>query len=68
MRKTNPLVIPRNHKVEEALNAASENDNLKPMHNLLEALKKPYEERSEIDAYQLPPTPSEYVYQTFCGT
>ncbi len=68
MRNTNPLIIPRNHKVEEVLHAASNKGDLMPMYNLLEVLQKPYEERSEIIAYQYPPTPSEQVYQTFCGT
>ena len=68
MRSTNPLIIPRNHKVEEALDAASINGDLVPMHNLLEVLKTPYDNKSEITAYQNPPAPSEHVYQTFCGT
>ena len=68
MRATNPLIIPRNHKVEEALVAASINDDLVPMYNLLEVLKRPYDGRSEITAYQSPPAPSKHVYQTFCGT
>ena len=41
MRSVNPLVIPRNHKVEEALEAAN-NDDLNPMKNLLKVLEKPY--------------------------
>ena len=68
MRTTNPLIIPRNHKVEEVLEAASIDGDLVPMNNLLAALKKPYDDRSEIIDYQSPPTPSEHVYQTFCGT
>ena len=68
MRNTNPLIIPRNHKVEEVLDAASIKGDLVPMHNLLEVLKKPYDYQSEISAYQNPPLDSERVYQTFCGT
>ena len=68
MRTTNPLIIPRNHKVEEALDAASINGDLIPMHDLLEVLKDPYDDRSEIISYQSPPAPSETKYQTFCGT
>ena len=41
MKSVNPLVIPRNHKVEEALNAANQND-LKPFLKLLEILDNPY--------------------------
>ena len=68
MRTTNPRIIPRNHKVEEALGAASIDGDLVPMYNLLEVLKTPYEDRPEITAYQSPPAPSEHAYQTFCGT
>jgi len=66
MRSTNPLVIPRNHKVEDALDAANNND-LVPLHNLLQVLKKPYE-RPEKKEYQLIPLPSNKEYKTFCGT
>ena len=68
MRTTNPLIIPRNHKVEEALDAASINDNLVPMYNLLEVLKNPYTNQPEIAAYQNSPKPGGQVYKTFCGT
>ena len=68
MRITNPLIIPRNHKVEEALNAASINNDLVPMNNLLRYLKKPYNKQSGITDYQSPPEPSEQIYKTFCGT
>ncbi len=68
MRTTNPLIIPRNHKVEEALDAASINGDLVPMYNLLKVLNKPYHNKSEITAYKNPPPPSEHKYQTFCGT
>jgi len=67
MRITNPLVIPRNHKVEETLDAAN-NDDLIPLHNLLKVLKKPYDNNSEITKYQSPPPPSGKIYKTFCGT
>ena len=68
MRITNPLIIPRNHKVEEALNAASINNDLVPMNNLLRYLKKPYNKQSGFTDYQSPPEPSEQIYKTFCGT
>ena len=65
MKKNNPIVIPRNHKVEEALEAANDND-LKPMYDLLSILKKPYTKQTNIETYQ---TPSKnQKYQTFCGT
>ena len=65
MKKNNPIVIPRNHKVEEALEAANNNE-LKPMNNLLSILKKPYAKQSNIDDFQVPS--NNQNYQTFCGT
>jgi len=67
MRSTNPFVIPRNHKVEEALNAAN-NDDLNPMLKLLKVLEKPYENHKDIIDYQSPAPASDEKYQTFCGT
>ena len=67
MHSANPLVIPRNHKVEEALEAAN-NDDLNPMKNLLKVLEKPYESQEGINEYQSPAPPSDQKYQTFCGT
>ena len=66
MRSVNPLVIPRNHKVEEALNEANKG-NLKFINQLLEILNKPYNEQKNIFNYQIPSQSSEQ-YQTFCGT
>jgi len=67
MRANNPAVIPRNHKVEQVLDAAT-NGNLKPLKNLLAALQEPYKNRSDLKPYQSPPEPEDRVYQTFCGT
>ena len=67
MKSTNPAVIPRNHKVEEALEEAN-SGNLGPCHDLLAALLEPYEDRESLRPYQSPAEPTEYVYQTFCGT
>ncbi len=66
MNSTNPLVIPRNHKVEEAIDAA-EQDNLEPTIQLLEILKKPYSFQKNTSTYQIPII-SNKKYQTFCGT
>ena len=66
MRSANPLVIPRNHKVEEALNEANL-DNLEPINKLLNILKEPYIEKKNIIEYQIP-SESTDNYQTFCGT
>ena len=68
MKKNNPVVIPRNHRVEEALKAANTKGDLGPVHSLLDVLKKPYIKRSDITNYQLPPEPSKQAYKTFCGT
>ena len=67
MRSVNPTVIPRNHKVEEALQASEKGD-LVPFHNLLSALDKPYEDGEDLLPYQVPPKLGEKVLQTFCGT
>ena len=67
MNSKNPQIIPRNHKVEEALNAANIND-LNPLNNLLELLKYPYKENPKNSPYQEPPTLEQCVKETFCGT
>ena len=66
MRSANPIVIPRNHKVEEVLEAAEKN-NFKPITRLVEILKDPYSQQKNIINYQIPSN-SEKKYQTFCGT
>jgi len=68
MRANNPAIIPRNHKVEEALHEAEEQSGLSALNSLLEAISKPYEEKSKYDDYRKPPKPEERVTQTFCGT
>jgi uncharacterized protein YdiU (UPF0061 family) len=67
MRPVNPAVIPRNHRVEEALSAAEDRDDMAPMHRLLTALASPYEARAELAEYREPPA-DECGYRTFCGT
>ena len=67
MRKNNPIVVPRNHKVEEALTFA-EKGNLQKIKHLLRVLNKPYEDQENISEYQLPAPSSNKKYQTFCGT
>ena len=66
MRSVNPSVIPRNHKVEEVLDAAN-NSNFKPVIQLIEVLKNPYNKKKGVFEYQVPSTLKE-KYQTFCGT
>jgi uncharacterized protein YdiU (UPF0061 family) len=67
MRSVNPAVIPRNHRIEEAIAAAMQGD-MSLFEKLLQALEKPFEDRSEFAEYALPPQPDERVMQTFCGT
>ena len=66
MKKNNPLVIPRNHRVEEVLKSA-ENGDLKPFIKFLNVLIEPYNEHNDVSNYQ---SLSGYKenYQTFCGT
>jgi len=66
MRSVNPIVIPRNHKVEEVLNEAN-NNNTEPLKRFLEILNNPYSEQKNIRDFQLPSSSKE-KYQTFCGT
>ncbi len=69
MRRANPWIIARNHRVEEALTAASERDDLAPFERLLAALRNPFEELPEYAAYAVPaPVAVTAGYQTFCGT
>jgi uncharacterized protein YdiU (UPF0061 family) len=67
MQRANPAVIPRNHRVEAALNAAVSGD-LDPLEDLLQVLASPWQERPEYLSYRFPPEPNEVVLQTFCGT
>ena len=67
MRSVNPLVIPRNHLVEEALDLATQQDNLNKVNELLKVLKNPYNRNSKTSDYQsMPLTDEKYV--TYCGT
>jgi len=68
MQAHNPAIIPRNHRVEEALSAAAERGDYAPLQQLLAALADPYADVPEYYDYRTPPAPSERVYQTFCGT
>lgn len=67
MRTVNPAVIPRNHRVDEALSAAEEHDDLTVLHRLLAALASPFEMGPASAQYQHPPL-DESNYRTFCGT
>ena len=67
MKSNNPIVIPRNHKVEEAL-AEADKGSLDKMKKLLVILKNPYDNQNNIEEYQSPAPSSNEKYQTFCGT
>jgi uncharacterized protein YdiU (UPF0061 family) len=69
MRRASPWLIPRNHRVEEALQAATAAGDLGPFERLLGALRRPYDESAEGAAYAEPAAPEATAcYQTFCGT
>lgn len=67
MRNNNPAIIPRNHQVEAALEAAQEGD-FSVMHCLIAALAKPYAHVQIQEEYTTPPPPSNRPYRTYCGT
>jgi uncharacterized protein YdiU (UPF0061 family) len=68
MLAANPIYIPRNHRVEAALEAAVERQDYGPFEELLAVLAKPYDERANFAAYAEPPGPEQQGYRTFCGT
>ena len=68
MGAVNPVYIPRNHRVEEALAAATQGD-MAPFHRLLSVVTRPFEERPEDAGFALPaPTAFAEGFRTFCGT
>ncbi len=67
MKTSNPLIIPRNQKVEEALEAAENND-LSKVKRLLEILSKPYDNQDNVKEFQKPFNGSKIEYKTYCGT
>ncbi|MRH41397.1 YdiU family protein [Aquibacillus halophilus] len=68
MRSNNPGVIPRNHRVEEALKAAVDQEDYSVMERLLNVLSNPYDHTAEQEEYCAPPPDTNRPYQTFCGT
>jgi uncharacterized protein YdiU (UPF0061 family) len=68
MRTVNPAVIPRNHRVEQALAAAIEHQDFRPFSELHAALDNPFEDSPVFAKYAEPPGPTEHVFRTFCGT
>ncbi len=67
MDRVNPVYIPRNHKVEEALAAATDGD-LDPFHKLVDVVTHPFQERPGLEEYAEPAAESFGPYRTFCGT
>jgi uncharacterized protein YdiU (UPF0061 family) len=67
MDRTNPVYIPRNHLVEQALAAATAGD-VAPLERLLEAVARPYDERPGLERYAEPAPDAFGPYVTFCGT
>ena len=67
MRAANPVLIPRNHRVEQAIQGAYGAD-FAPFHRLVDALTTPYADQPEYADLETPPCPDEIVHETFCGT
>jgi uncharacterized protein YdiU (UPF0061 family) len=68
MRRVNPAFIPRNHRVEQAINAAIEHADSRTFEELLRVVSRPYEDQQGLVSYGDIPQPSERVLKTFCGT
>lgn len=68
MRSSNPAVIPRNHRVEEALEAAEQQGDYSVMERLLDVLSRPFAHTPNQADYSTLPEPSNCSYRTFCGT
>ena len=67
MRAANPVRIPRNHRVEQAIQGVYRGDE-GPFHRLVDALAAPYTDQDEFADLEAPPRPEEAVHETFCGT
>jgi uncharacterized protein YdiU (UPF0061 family) len=68
MRSVSPAYIPRNHRVEEAIQAAVEERDLDPFEQLIAVLSSPFDDQPSREQYAVPPRPDQIVRQTFCGT
>lgn len=67
MKKANPIFIPRNHRIEEIIQAGMRED-FDPFHRLHQILKNPFSEQAEHSDFERPPHPEEVIQNTFCGT
>ncbi len=68
MRRVNPAFIPRNHRVEVALQAASTRGDFGPFLELLKIIEHPYDDQPGLVEFEQPPAPGDRVLRTFCGT
>jgi serine/tyrosine/threonine adenylyltransferase len=68
MRAVNPAFIPRNHRIEAVIEAATNRDDFAPFEALIAVLARPYEDQPAAADYAEPPEPHQRVLQTFCGT
>jgi uncharacterized protein YdiU (UPF0061 family) len=68
MYSANPVFIPRNHLVEAAIVAATDNNDFSVFHQLVDLLEQPHEYHPEMARFATPPRQEEVVRQTFCGT
>ncbi|MFP6575703.1 MAG: hypothetical protein VB912_11155, partial [Pirellulaceae bacterium] len=59
--------IPRNHRIEQAIEAGNRGD-MTLFHQLNQVLQDPFHEQTEFSEYEVAPTPAEVVQATFCGT
>ncbi|NQV28374.1 MAG: YdiU family protein [Rhodopirellula sp.] len=67
MRRSNPVYIPRNHRIEEAIKAGNHGD-YSLFHRLNDVLQQPFTSQAEFTEYEAAPAPHEVVQATFCGT
>ena len=67
MRRTNPVFIPRNHRIEEAIKAGNGGD-FTTFDRLNHVLQHPFTAQAEFAEYEATPAPAEVVHATFCGT
>jgi serine/tyrosine/threonine adenylyltransferase len=68
MRRVNPVFIPRNHRVEDALTAAVDHGDYAPFDTLLHILSRPFDDQPEFAAFAEPAPDGQSCYRTFCGT
>jgi uncharacterized protein YdiU (UPF0061 family) len=68
MRKANPAFIPRNHRIEEAIQAAINNADFTLFHRLNKVLARPFDDQPEQADLAIAPEPDQRVMRTFCGT